>query len=221
MQSNQQTENIVAVFAHPDDETFGPGGTLAKLVKTNNVYIICATSGEAGEGGSNLAQIRTEELKRSAKILGVKEVYFLGFTDGVLSNSLYHKLAEKIEEKLKILKPKTIITFEMRGVSGHIDHITVSMATTFVFNKSPFAKTLLYYCLSVDQRKKVGDDYFIYFPPGYKKAEIGKTFDISDVWDIKVAAMMEHKTQIKDAKRVLAMSKDLPKEEYFLVLEKD
>lgn len=63
--------------------------------------------------------------------MGVKKVHFLDFLDGTLSNNLYHKLADKIEGHLKKLKPHTVITFEPLGVSGHIDHITVSMVTTF------------------------------------------------------------------------------------------
>src|SRR3989338_7443324 len=123
---------IVGIFAHPDDEAFGPGGTLTKYAKASDVFIICATRGEAGKGGGNLAAIREKELKESAKVLGVKKVFYLGFGDGTLSNSSYHLLAQKIESHLKILKPDLLITFEPLGISGHIDHITVSLVTTFV-----------------------------------------------------------------------------------------
>ena len=217
MQTKSKT--VVAVFAHPDDEAFGPSGTLAKLSKKNDVYLLCATKGEAGGNQKKLAQIRAQELKESAKIIGIKKVYFLGFKDGHLSNSVYHALAEKIEKKLKELKPHTVMTFEPRGVSGHIDHITVSMVTTFVFHKLPFVKTLLYYCIRQDERRKTSD-YFIYFPPGYKDSEIDKTVNIKDVWETKVKAMKMHKSQIHDAKRILKMLKYLPKEEYFLEVKK-
>lgn len=215
---SRNRRSLVAVFAHPDDEAFGPAGTLAKFANDHDVYILCATKGEAN-GDQQLGQIRPKELLKSAKILGVKKVYFLGFKDGCLCNQIYHDLARKIETKLKLLSPQTLITFEPRGISGHIDHITVSMVTTYVFYKLPFIKTLLYHCITQDLRNKVGD-YFIYFPPGYRRSEIDKVVNIEDVWQTKVKAMLEHKSQIADAKRILKNHQNLPKEEYFLVLEK-
>lgn len=220
MNMPKKTKNkpIVAVFAHPDDESLGPGGTLAKFSQTNDVYILCATCGETN-GDQNLGKIRSKELENSAQILGIKSVTFLNFLDGTLSNNLYHKLAEKIERKLKILKPQTLITFEPRGVSGHIDHIVVSLVTTYVFYKLSFIKELLYYCLSEEIRKAI-PDYFIYFPPGYKKSEIDRVVNVEDVWDKRVRAMLVHKSQMRDVKETIEIQKEFPKEEYFLVLNK-
>src|SRR3989344_3283405 len=116
-------KKIVCIFAHPDDESFGPSGTIAKLSKENDVYIICATDGDAGENQNkykDLGKVRTEEARKSAKVLGVKKVFFLGHKDGTLSNSLYHLLAEKVQGILDDIRPDTLITFEPRGVSGHI-----------------------------------------------------------------------------------------------------
>src|ERR1700738_4566437 len=102
-------KTIACIFAHPDDEAFGPSGTIAKLAKENDVYLLCATKGQAGKDSGNskrkLHERRAEEVKESAKILGVKSVVFLGFVDGQLSNNLYHQLAEKIIKHLKKLRP--------------------------------------------------------------------------------------------------------------------
>lgn len=215
---------IVCIFAHPDDEAFGPSGTIHKLTKTNDVFLLCATKGEVGKNSrksvKTLGEIRADELRRSAKILGVKKVYFLGFVDGTLSNSLYHKLASKIERHLKRLKPEIVMTAEPRGVSGHIDHITVSMATSFVFTKLKFIKEIYYHCITEEVRARFGNDYFIYFPPGYKRSEIDKIVKVSDVYDIKLAAMQAHKSQAHDITRILKARKGLPKEEYFLIRKK-
>jgi len=219
MPSKKQNRVVVAIFAHPDDEAFGPSGTITKLAKTHDIYVLCATRGEAGGNLKNIGKVREKELRCSAQILGVKEVYFLGFADGTLSNSLYHRLAAKIEQKLKLLKPQTVLTFEPRGISGHIDHITVSLATTYVFYKLPFVQKLLYFCISEEERKLI-KDYFIYFPPGYQKSQIDQIVDVSDVWDTKVASMLCHKSQIADAKRILKMRQKFPKVEYFLVTNK-
>lgn len=224
--NKEPRRTIVAVFAHPDDETFGPSGTLYKLAQENDVYVICATSGEAGENHRTrkskrtIAQIRRDELRRSAKILGIKRAYFLGFEDGTLSNNLYHQIAEKVEKKLKVLKPDTLITFEPKGISGHIDHIAIAMITTFVFRKLSFVTTLMYHA-TLKERAATRHDYFIYFPPGYDRSEFDEIVNISDVWEVKVAAMREHKSQIKDMQNILENSKNFPKEEYFFVLKKE
>ena len=215
---------LVCVFAHPDDEAFGPGGTIAKFTKDHDVYVLCATRGEAGGNNhnSNISEIRPNELLESARILGVKKVFFLGFTDGQLCNSIYHELAKKITAIIKKLKPENLLTFEPRGVSGHIDHITVSMVTSYVFIHSPIVKTLYFFCLTeelVKEEKKLGD-YFIYFPPGYKKSEINKTIGISDFWETKVKAMSAHQSQKEDVKTILSYLKKMPKEEHFLVLKR-
>ncbi|OGD86135.1 hypothetical protein A2696_00755 [Candidatus Curtissbacteria bacterium RIFCSPHIGHO2_01_FULL_41_13] len=93
------------------------------------------------------------------------------------------------------------------------------MVTTYVFYKLPFVKTLLYYCITARSRKII-KDYFIYFPPGYKRSEIDKVVDISDIWEKKVAAMACHKSQIKDARRIIERLESFPKEEYFLTVTK-
>lgn len=217
-QKNKNKPVLVAVIAHPDDEAYGPCGTLHKYSKTHDIFIICATKGESGGIEKKLGEIRALELEKSAKLIGIKKVFFLGFIDGTLSNSNYHKLAKKIEDKLIILKPQIVITFEPRGVSGHIDHIVVSMVTTFVVEKMAFVKKLYYFCLSQEKRSKFGS-YFIYFPPGYLKSEIDKTVDVSDVWDLKIKAMMVHKSQITDGKRVLGAISRAPKEEHLLLFK--
>src|SRR5579872_864526 len=119
----KQRKTIVGIFAHPDDEAFGPGGTLAKFTKEgNDVYVICATNGETatGETDKKLGIERQSELKKSCADLGVKKVFFLGYTDGTLCNNLYHEIAEKIRKILQKLQPDILITFEPRGISGHI-----------------------------------------------------------------------------------------------------
>lgn len=219
LQKRKNRQNVVAIFAHPDDEAFGPGGTIYKLSKNHNVYIICATKGEAGGTHKNIAQIRTHELSQCAKILGVKEIFFLGFRDGMLSNAIYHKIASKIEAKLNELEPTTVITFEPRGVSGHIDHVVISLVTTYVFKKSKYIKKLMYYCISDQERKKFSDQYFVYFPPGYKKSDISETFDVSDVWSIKVRAMRTHSSQKEDVSKFLSAMEKAPKVENFMTLK--
>lgn len=216
-------KNLVCVFAHPDDEAFGPGGTIAKLSKKFNIYLLCATKGGVGQKGktlkgqnSRLQKVRWEELRRSAKILGVKKVFFLGFEDGKLSNDIYHKLASKIRSYLLKLKPSVVISYEPLGVTGHIDHIATSMVTMFVVKKLKFVKELWQVCMP-ENRAKQREDYYICFSPGYKMSEIDKVINIKDVWDKKIEAIKQHKSQYKDFEEVLGWIKKFPQKEYFLV----
>lgn len=140
---------LLAVLAHPDDETFGMGGTLAKYAHENaDVYLICATRGEVGEmdeefleGFNSPAQRREYELHCAAKNLGLKEVIFLNYRDsGMIGSennqhpdSLYaadlDKVTEDIVQNLRKLKPDVVLTFDPIGGYRHPDHIKIHEAT--------------------------------------------------------------------------------------------
>ncbi len=217
-------KTVVAIFAHPDDEAFGPGGTLAKLARDNDVYTISATHGESGENYLKndprpIEKIREEELYCSAKILGIKKAFFLDFKDGTLSNNLYHDLAQKIQNILDRLRPEILISNELRGNSGHIDHVTVAMVVSYVFERAPYAKELWRHVTTVEARK-LNTGYFIYVPPGYKKSEIDKVVNTKDVWDIKMSAMDCHRSQSADVARLKKRFAKQPKEENFQVVKK-
>lgn len=209
---------LVCIFAHPDDEAFGPAGSIAKFAKQRDVYIICVTNGDAGQNSidelADLGEIRKKELIDSAKVLGVKDVFFLGYKDGNLANNLYHEIARKIEEKLNDLQPDTLLTFDLLGISGHIDHIAVSLITTFVFKRLDFISQLYYYG-EINEVIEEYKDYFIYMPPGFKKDEIDLTIDVSENWDVKQKAMNCHQSQKKDAQMIKDINSKYPKEEYF------
>lgn len=216
-------KKIVGIFAHPDDEAIGPAGTLAKLAREHEVTLICVTSGEASgkthEEKLEVGETRRAELRKSARILGIKEVIFLGYEDGELKNNSYHDLARDIREKLEEIRPDTLMTFEWRGISGHIDHIAVSLVTTYVFHQLDFTQKLMYFCICREESELM-HDYFIFFPPGYEKEDVHEVVDVSDVWSVKEKAMKAHSSQINDVEKALINSATLPKEEYFLIVEK-
>lgn len=202
-------KRTLVILAHPDDEAFGPGGTIASLATYGEVELISVTDGNDPR--------RVTELDQSVKILGINKIWRLHFTDGELGNNLYHKIADKFEKIFYKVRPNLILTYELRGVSGHIDHVIVSMIATFVFEKTRVAKELWYFCLDQRQRKAEGDDYFIYFPPGYKKSDIDLTIEVDSVWKTKTKAMYCHQTQIKDVESILSRYKELPKIENFQI----
>lgn len=215
-------KKLLAVFAHPDDESFGPGATLAKYAREGvEIHILCATRGESGNG---TGEIKTGELLEAAGVLGVKEVEFLDFKDGELSNNQYHALAEKILNKIKLFKPHVVITFDLSGCSGHLDHIAVALTTTYAFTRQKIAKKLYYVCglffgLPAKTASLFRRKYFIYIPPGRASQEITTVIDVSGYWEKKVEAMQKHKSQIKDLKNLLKMYKLLPREERFILLD--
>ena len=216
----QTSRPLVCVFAHPDDESFGPSGTIAKYGKVRDIYVICVTDGDTKNSEiKNLSKIRKKELLNSAKILGVKRVFFLSYKDGELSNNLYHEVVGKVRKIIEKIKPNTLMTFELRGVSGHIDHVFCSMVTTYLFQKLKYLKTLLYFAVPeyVSQKFK---DYFIYFPEGYKRHGVDQVIDVAKFQELKIKAVECHESQAHDVKIILELIKKLPKEEYFLVLKK-
>jgi N-acetylglucosamine malate deacetylase 2 len=215
---------LVCVFAHPDDEAFGPGGSIAYFAKQRDVYILCVTSGDAEKrfrknNITDLAVVRERELVASAKILGVKHVDFLGFKDGGICNNIYHEVARKIQEKVDEYQPDTLLTFEPHGISGHIDHAGVSLITSYVFEHTPYVRNLYYYC-ELKSLTNMIPEYFIYFPPGYEQKDIGLTIPTKSVWNTKVQAMMAHESQRSDAEMVLGLQSNFSKEEHFLVQTK-
>lgn len=215
-------KNIFGIFAHPDDEAFGPSGIIANWSKTQDVYIICVTDGSHPNGGiKKLGKIRRKELENSAKILGVKKVFFLGYTDGELRNNIYHKVAKDIEKILAKFKPEIILTLDEKGISGHIDHIFVSMVVGFLFRDLRYIKKVYYLFRSKKEMKSLSDNYFIYVPAGYNKNKADHVEDVSGVWDKKINAIKAHVSQKKDGERILKRMKHGPKKEYFFVRKRE
>ena len=215
-----KTKKVLLVFSHPDDESFGPGGTIALWAKRGHeLHLVCATKGEIGNNHTNdkTELIREKELKKAAEILGIKKVNFLGYKDGHISNCHIPQLAQKISAKIKQFKPHIIMTFNLNGVSGHLDHVAVANATTSAFDKTGFAEKLYYYSLPKAYTDTI-EDYFIHFPDGSEDHEFDEIVNISDVWDTKIAAMMAHESQKEDIDRILAGYKKFPqKKDHFMV----
>jgi len=149
-------KTILAVLAHPDDESFGIGGTLALYSRKGiDTYLICATRGEEGSmdeehlnGYKDKAELRTNELQNAAKHLGLKEVFFLGYRDSGMPGTdankhpeaqINHPLDEVAGEVVKYIravKPDIVITFDPIGGYKHPDHIHIHQATVLAFKKA-------------------------------------------------------------------------------------
>lgn len=226
-------KKLLAIFAHPDDESFGPGGTLAKYAREGvEIHLQCATKGERGgrnyesrirnyelkkKKNTKIHEIRAKELLEAARVLGIAKVEFLDFIDGQLCNAIYHQLAEKIIKKINEFKPQVVLTSERRGISGHLDHIAVSMTTTYAFLKTKVSQKLYYNCLLKGTRDRMRDDYFVYFPEGYPESEITTKIDYTPYWKLKKEAMLAHQSQLKDVRALLTRFTKFPKVDHFIL----
>ena len=209
------------IFAHPDDEAFGPGGTMSLWISQGSlIHLLCATKGEAGKNISQkeTARVRSKELKASAKVLGIEKIQFLGLKDGQIGNNDLAYLEKKISQKVKSFQPDLILTFDLNGVSGHLDHIAVASATTQSFKKTKVAKYLYYFTITQEHTNQI-DDHFIYLPEGKLPHQIHQSIDVSSVWEKKLEAMYQHKSQIEDIEFVLRLEEQVssPKHEHFLI----
>ena len=129
---------LLLVLAHPDDESMGMGGTLAKYAAEGvETYLICASRGEMGwcgpeeqnPGPSVLAQIRTRELENAVSELGMKRLDFLNYIDGEVDQADPAEAIGKIVTHIRRIKPQVVVTFPPDGNYGHPDHIAVSQFT--------------------------------------------------------------------------------------------
>jgi len=135
-------KKLLLSFAHPDDESFSSGLTIAKYAKNGwDINLIVATNGEAGQSGpydlkgSALGSLRRAELEDAAKILGISAISFLGFGDGRLKEIPAGELEEKIYIKMLEYAPDIVITYDTTGVSNHPDHKKICYSTTYAFQK--------------------------------------------------------------------------------------
>jgi len=138
-----QGPRLLAVLAHPDDESLGLGGTLAKYaVQGTNVFLLTATRGESGRyrgfrrgdpehpGPAELARIREAELRAAASTLGVREVTLLDYRDSLLDEARPWEAVTAIAKHIRRVRPHVVLTFGPDGAYGHPDHIAISQFTT-------------------------------------------------------------------------------------------
>jgi LmbE family N-acetylglucosaminyl deacetylase len=130
---------LMCVLAHPDDESLGLGGVLAKYAAEGvETYVVTATRGERGRFGTAaqrpapevVGRVREEELRAAARELGVREVAFLDYVDGELDRVDWREAVSKIVYHLRRVRPQVVITFGPEGGYGHPDHIAISQLAT-------------------------------------------------------------------------------------------
>jgi LmbE family N-acetylglucosaminyl deacetylase len=130
---------LLCVGAHPDDETLGMGGTLARYSAEGvETFVVTATLGQRGRyrdnsnhpGEEALGRIREAELRAAAAVLGVREVSVLGYRDKDLDRVPAREATSAVVSHLRRIRPHVVATFAPDGAYGHPDHVAICQITT-------------------------------------------------------------------------------------------
>ncbi len=147
-------KSLLAVLAHPDDETFGMGGTLALYARRGvSVQLVCATRGEVGEIDPEYTErlrsaacLRTQELRCAADTLGIEAIHFMNYRDSGMPGSPDNnhpkalaaqpiaQIAREVAHLIRQIQPEVVLTFDPIGGYRHPDHIAIQKATVLGFD---------------------------------------------------------------------------------------
>lgn len=151
--SESQRRMLIAL-AHPDDESFGMAGTIARYTQEgSDVYLICSTNGDVGsadehfmQGHDTMASLRLKELSCAAEVLGLKRLITFGYRDSGMQGSADNEHPDclvaapldevvcRVTELIRELRPQVVVTFDPYGGYGHPDHIVMHKATLKAFH---------------------------------------------------------------------------------------
>jgi LmbE family N-acetylglucosaminyl deacetylase len=146
--------NLLAIFAHPDDEAFGTGGSLSRYAASGmQVALICATRGEVGEISDpsfatpeTLGEVRESELRCAAETMGVAQLIFLDYRDSGMVGTPENKdprafinapaaeVVRSLVSAIRRIRPFVVVTFEPNGGYGHPDHIAIHQHSVSAFH---------------------------------------------------------------------------------------
>jgi LmbE family N-acetylglucosaminyl deacetylase len=225
--------NFLFLHAHPDDEAIFTGGIIRKLADDgHNIYVTFATGGELGNNvhvSKQTRELRFEESENARKILGVKEITFLGYHDSGLdpkdfpenafANCDIEVASSKLLEYISLHDIDTLVCDDEYGIYGHPDHVQAHKVGVSAFEKTNLKEL---YFTTVDRE-------YLHFVEthlveeaslststldlakstiGMSSVEITHTIDVNSVLDIKRKAMAAHASQINDTSSALVLDDD-------------
>jgi len=206
-------KRLVAVFAHPDDESFGPGGTLARYAALGvELTLICGTRGEAGSIGVSksygpelLGRIRQAELEAAIEVIGFRALHLLGYADkGVAEIGVARGMADVLRI-LRPIEPDVVLAFHPLGISGHPDHraMTAYAAAAVAELGAATGKTsvLQYYALPESVTREIKDREL----PPVPDVDITTVVDTAPYAEVKRRAIHCHRTQLPFYQRLISM----------------
>jgi len=214
---------IFGIFAHPDDEAFGPAGTLLMEAKAgNDVHLVTLTAGDAGMNPDNhahLGEVRLSEWKKAGALIGAKTMHFLGYNDGQLGNQSMIEISEKLTEIITTITASEpddveieLMSMDLNGITGHIDHIVAGRASCFVFYSlkatDPRFTRIRLACISAEQQPEANISW-LYMEAGHPASDIDETIDAREYKDELVAIINAHYSQRSDGQAALNQMGDL------------
>src|SRR5579883_1233478 len=221
----EDTLKLMAVLAHPDDESLGNGGMLAKYAAEGiETHLVVATRGERGWPGKEseypgmeaLGQMREAEALDAAVVLGLHSVQFLDYLDGDLDRADSAEIIAKIVGHLRRVRPDVVVTFGPYGGYGHPDHIAISQFTTAAIveaarsaycpHLAPHSVSKLYYMAETEELFSVYQSVFgdlVMSIDGVKRGivtwptwSLSTCIDTWDYWQTVARAIACHRTQV-------------------------
>lgn len=189
---------LLGVFAHPDDETFAVGATLARLADEGvRTALYVATDGAAGRSSGvatrdpqELARLRRAELLRAAGVLGVGRATMPGWPDGALGDQDFDAVLGGIVQTMRLVRPDVVVTFGPEGgPNQHRDHKAVSRAATAAFaaaGDDEWRPRRLFY-FAWDQA--ITERF------GVRSEPVTCRLDVAKWMEVKRKAFEEHRTQ--------------------------
>jgi len=222
---------LFGIFAHPDDEAFGPSGTLLMEAKAGtDVHLITLTLGDAGTNPDNvpdLAAVREQEWRNAGQLIGAKSMHFLGYKDGQLNNlamlEIHQKLTSLIADITKDAPADAQIEFmsmDTNGITGHIDHIVAGRSACYVFYKlkesDPRITRIRLACIPKSQLPEP-NTHWLYMDAGRDESEIGEVVDARNHHDEIITIVRTHHSQRGDGESHIENRGDQIGLSYFIV----
>jgi LmbE family N-acetylglucosaminyl deacetylase len=220
---------LMCVLAHPDDESLGTGGILAKYSREGiATFVVTATRGERGRfddkgtspGPAVVGQVREAELRAAAEALGVREVSLLDYLDGELDRVNAAEASETIAEHIRRVRPQVVVTFDPFGAYGHPDHIAISQLTAGAIVRAADVHRVskLYYFVTSERKWAAYQAAFKTLTSnvdGQVRAafawpdwSITTKVDARGVWQHVWRAVQCHKTQMSVYKNIASLTED-------------
>lgn len=227
------TRVLIGIFAHPDDEAFGPAGTLLKFRHDGyDIHLLLLTDGEAGtnpDGSANLGSDRLKEWRAAGAVLGAASLTALHHPDGGLDAVSSAVIDAQLDAELSAILSDyeeevelRVMTFEPDGLTGHRDHIAASQAADRLYarlaeREDVKATGLWQFCLDERQAPLEGTAY--YQPRAREASFITHRVDVSTYLSQKHAMIDCHASQAADAAALKKLGDELLATECFHVID--
>ncbi len=201
--------SLLFVFAHPDDESYGVAGTIARYSadRRTRVAVATMTRGEAsrhleslGITGEELGRRREAEVKAAVRVLGCDEHYQFGYPDSAMRHVDPRDVEADVRELIRKVDADVVVTFDITGISGHPDHHAVASAVTRAFveerEREGGPARLAYYGVREEDIRN-----WKRFIHTMKPEHVDVCIDCRATLDLRELALQSHQSVIGDIER--------------------